>query len=649
MKSTVLYTLFVCSIILTFLSVAFFIMFLVCYSHHDHFSKTGQYSTDKEKWPPYLKGIIAMEFLMFIFAIVQLVFFICAFKCYNPTFAILAAVSAVLFFVCWIISILLFNFSPEYDFIKSINTFNPDSDVKLYSWDSFKEQMTKWSHKKPSLYLELVGISNDQICSDFINITTVQNIKNSVELDPINFNDISGDSLIMVDIQVEIKYDSENEKKLNDLQKDIKKCADSKGVASTVSKIDGLDKIPDAVLITKNGEIPSKLKKNLAITRAIFGMGFDVITDILSFPIYDRKIKISETTFDYSFDCSKLQYQCIQIPNETKTMNLKKKTNSNLSYWSKMKNILNEHIIKLFKRKIPKSYNRERLSRSFYLSKAAYTGDFRSYEGKTFSSGNLIEIIKSNIINGKFRPNWYMGTHGKDLYVTIRGSNSLNDFLTDAAFGVSTEIDLSYHRGFYYAARYVWGEIESDARKYRNEGYTIVFTGHSYGGSVAQILHRFAHASFGGGVCSYVFGAAASMGKNTASLIKNECYSFVYCNDIVPRLMNYVQSSKGVLSLIPLLQAITLDINIGSMKNSENWGSTGNEKITEPVGTIYHLPYHDDAKSNWGSISSTKTNIEYSFYQYNFHSIQYAKKDHDLGMYYTFLQYYDGLMMPSEM
>ena len=52
---------------------------------------------------------------------------------------------------------------------------------------------------------------------------TVRNINNSVELDPINFNDISGDSLVMVDIHVKIKYDSENEKKTRGSSKRYKK------------------------------------------------------------------------------------------------------------------------------------------------------------------------------------------------------------------------------------------------------------------------------------------------------------------------------------------------------------------------------------------------------------------------------------------
>lgn len=119
-------------------------------------------------------------------------------------------------------------------------------------------------------------------------------------------------------------------KKLEGLQKDIKKCADAKGVTLTVSKIEGLDGIPDAVLITENGEIHTKLKKNLAMARAFFGLGFDVITDILSFQIYESKIKISETTFEYSFDCSKLQYKCFQISNDT-TLNQNKKQDLNLS------------------------------------------------------------------------------------------------------------------------------------------------------------------------------------------------------------------------------------------------------------------------------------------------------------------------------
>lgn len=86
--------------------------------------------------------------------------------------------------------------------------------------------------------------------------------------------------------------------------------------------------------------------------------------------------------------------------------------------------------------------------------------------------------------------------------------------------------------------------------------------------------------------------------------------------------MNYVQGSKGLTAQIPLLKVITLDIDLSMMQRSRNWGPTGKEKITEPVGTIYHLPYRDDPKSNWGSISSTILNT-------TFYAIKYATQDHD--------------------
>lgn len=77
--------------------------------------------------------------------------------------------------------------------------------------------------------------------------------------------------------------------------------------------------------------------------------------------------------------------------------------------------------------------------------------------------------------------------------------------------------------------------------------------------------------------------------------------------------MNYVQGSKGLTAQIPLLKVITLDIDLSMMQRSRNWDTTGKEKITEPVGTIYHLPYRDDPKSNWGSISSTILNTTFMY------------------------------------
>lgn len=98
-------------------------------------------------------------------------------------------------------------------------------------------------------------------------------------------------------------------------------------------------------------------------------------------------------------------------------------------------------IMNIFSKKHIKSITRDRLSRSYYLSESAYSGDFSNY-GKSFDSkiyksiafksGNLIDIKKSNKISCKFKPIWYIGTHGNDFYVVIRGSKEKGDYYTDA-------------------------------------------------------------------------------------------------------------------------------------------------------------------------------------------------------------------------
>lgn len=652
MNASKLYLLLLFSAILTIIGIVFFILFLITFIHQNALSHTTPYSMNSDQWPSYVKGMVALEFFKLIFVIAQLIFFILAFKSpKHVLFAILSIISVSLFFICWIITIILFFTSPEYNFIDSASMNFNGTDVTLYSWDSFSEQIKIWSERNPTLYIETIGSTKDTICSSFINVTSTKNVKHSISNNMLNFNDIYGDSFILVDIQVDIKWN--DEKKFQVLQDEIQKCTKSTLQATNVSRITGLDRIPDAILLTKNGKFPKKLTKKLAIIRAIFGLGFDVVTELLSMPVYNRTIKI-ESSFEYSFDCSQFDYQCINVTEDPKLYEnggVKPDENEDANKNEDSSGLLTK-IKKILSPKSPKFINRFRLSSAFYLSKSAYTRDFDSYNNNKFKNGKLMSLIKWNNYNRVFRPIWYMGVRGNSyLFVVVRGTNSLNDWITDAVISTEQRKSLSFHKGFYCAANYIWNEICIDCALYHKKGYTIIFTGHSYGGSVAQILHRICVATTGKrNVLSITFGAAASMGKMTAAPIKNDMYSFVYCNDVVPRLMNYAAVIKKGFALGEfIMKLITLDFNYFRIKNSGTWTSNGREEIREPVGTIYHLPYWDVDRSRWGSIHKRIINIEAWFYNYNAHSIQYAIKDHNLDMYYQFLQYTDGIYRPWEL
>lgn len=649
-----------CSFAILVLETIFFIIFLISYIHHVTLSTTGQYSTNSSEFNSYTKAIIAMEFLMFIFGVSQFVFYVLTFKCENHfLFMFFTVFSFICFIICWILSIVFFCKSPEYQFIRSANEFDSTKSIKIYSFQSFKDQIEKWSQQDPVLCLQTIGSTKNKICSSLVNITTSKNVKHSFDDDGFNFKDITGDSLMLVDLHVELQWNNENEKKIQLLQEEMATCSKNILMASNVTRLEGLQNVPDMILMTKTGKMPKKLTKGLALTRGIFGLGLDVINDLSSIPVYDRTIKITESTFNYTFDCSKFDYQCHDVPDENEIYEENKELfvfddklkEEKTSFWEKVKKMIVSKNLNLFSKKSPKEYQQRRLSRSFYLSKSAYSGDFSCFdfngEKTYFKSEELMSVKMKNLQSDIFKPVWYLGTVDKELYVVIRGSYSLTDWITDASYHVEINNKNSYHIGFYYAARYVWGDIFKTVIDYRKKGYTIIFTGHSYGGSVAQILHQIA-ASYILDVYSYVFGAPASMGKTVAAQIKSNCYSFIYCNDLAPRVMNYVTALKKSKWLNnPMLNQFFKEIYVNRLQKSKDWTSSGSEEITEPVGTIYHLPYRTDDKSKWGSISSCIKTINFWFYAYDLNGIQHAIDDHKLEMYYQFLGYEDGLIPPE--
>lgn len=158
--------------------------------------------------------------------------------------------------------------------------------------------MEIWSKKNPTLCIQAIGSKKDSICTGAIKATNTINEKYSFDKNDINFKDIAGDSLVIVNLEVDIKWSSESEKKIQSIEYEMKKCTESKSIKAEIIKDAGIENIPKIILMSKNGEIPKKMKKSLALTRAIFGLGLDVITDLSVIPMYNKKNEISSVSFN---------------------------------------------------------------------------------------------------------------------------------------------------------------------------------------------------------------------------------------------------------------------------------------------------------------------------------------------------------------
>ena len=160
-----------------------------------------------------------------------------------------------------------------------------------------------------------------------------------------------------------------------------------------------------------------------------------------------------------------------------------------------------------------------------------------AYDGVTAFSN--FKILEYSEIEGVGRPFWFCLKSGNDIYVVIRGTNSMRDLVTDLNFiQVKAEIfgvNIVFHLGFYVSARHIYNSIEHHLLSSTGK---IIFTGHSFGGSVASILCIYAKLNprlTDRCIRAYCYGPAPSSSYHNPEIEK--CIAaFINEDDIVPTL-----------------------------------------------------------------------------------------------------------------
>lgn len=167
--------------------------------------------------------------------------------------------------------------------------------------------------------------------------------------------------------------------------------------------------------------------------------------------------------------------------------------------------------------------------RCLNLSLAAYAGK------SNFTGGKMVLMFETN---GLYQPVFYCYQIGLNLFISIRGTESVNDY--DSAYHFEEKqytfgnYKLFAHSGFYMAADYVFNHVKDSIKKCRGKVYV---TGHSYGASVATILEVMINTnaetkSFSGG--AIVFGPAPAISELPEEL-NNMIVTINTINDGIPR------------------------------------------------------------------------------------------------------------------
>lgn len=426
-------------------------------------------------------------------------------------------------------------------------------------------------------------------------------------------------------------------------------CPQVSSMTSKIKSIDTIIGLPSSILLTKDGYTPLKFTKKWSILQGVFWAGAVLGYELSAIPIIsdsiDKTNAVLPDSYLTDFNCNQLDWNCWPKDYSDQCLIHKKNRRPNI----------------VTKRKSTKSneLSRERLSRAFYLCDGSYD-NFTFYKDKfqkkvyTWSAPLVDEWLVESKYNGFAKPVYFIGKRAKEIWVIVRGSYSLDDWLTDFSFTQSVMATGSYHKGFYQAASNLWPSVNKVIKEYQSQDYEIIFTGHSYGGAVANVLHKLASSCYkdlNDKFIGITFGSPPAMGKRTAADINNNVFSFINGNDPVPCMSsgNIKRFGKEILIALLTIFSSELDSQIiaFSMRGTFEVIHTDgfeNDEPDRPIGKVYHMTWElwkDDMKKDLKTTSNTDFN--------EIANINCVFPHHSLGMYgRQFLAYKNGVMKPKE-
>jgi hypothetical protein len=174
----------------------------------------------------------------------------------------------------------------------------------------------------------------------------------------------------------------------------------------------------------------------------------------------------------------------------------------------------------------------------------AYSGKFDDVGGKILYANHTIDFE---------RPVFYVVQINETLWIAVRGSRSVYDYLTCGEFNETKDPLGIFHLGSWRAAQYVYNQVQPFVKAHNG---VIYCTGHSYGASVAPLIAVQAlNDCPGKDVNSISYAALPVMDNETSLKYKEKIVSIVNNIDCIPTLsvLNMYETLK---LLIPYLEKV---------------------------------------------------------------------------------------------
>lgn len=629
-------------IIFGIIFIVFFLVYCICMFLFPYlYDKKSEANDDVYELKKDIK-LIALHFTTMAVAVI-FGFFLLFFR-----FSLLHLFILIAFVIFWIAYIIVFFKSDTFHYITGY--YSPFQNI--YSYDQYQDLWSKWNKINPNIKLQYHDDNVSHSCQSasftFLSKNSI-NVNNKPE--ELNIDEKTGKNpaLYIIKFNLEVEWELESEQKITQLENKIKGCpTKSSDTKISISKKTILPDLFDSILITQDGKIPPKFTPKNVILFGIFWAGVRVNFDLRSISFKIETIKktnsiISDDNIN-QFSCNQLTIKCWD-----KAMHAECIPKQNNKYPIPQKTPTNENI----------GYSRERLSRAFYLSDASY-GDFTQFSNKNEKkvykwSKPLVEsFIKKSQINGFCLPHYYVGKYKNEIWIMVRGSHSTYDWITDGKAITKHLISGKYHLGFYQAGINIWKDIAEIFIDEKYKDCAFYFTGHSYGGAVATVLHKIASHCFPDKIdrmFTFSFGAPPSMGQKTSKPIKDHVYAFINAHDCVPRLSINTVERMLIFGSVMLNYAKSNDESETTKKTLENTLKVvlsegyDDDIISRPIGNIYHLTHKKWQKKGKLKIEQTLSKDFLMIPFINF----FGAIDHTMNNYASkFLLYKDGVMQPTE-
>ena len=190
-------------------------------------------------------------------------------------------------------------------------------------------------------------------------------------------------------------------------------------------------------------------------------------------------------------------------------------------------------------------YDENQLQIGAWLSGAAYCDDYSHIQIGGPAAGFIYD---TTIHDPKTDIKGYIGTLHKNIYVVLRGSSSVRNWLSDfearlVPYDTFPECDCHVHHGFYQSALSITNQTVDSLYKLqsRNPGFPTIVIGHSYGASSGQLLAMELRSR---GIASilYTYGQPRVGDAKYAAFMNIPLYRVTHHKDLVP----HVPPTKGL-------------------------------------------------------------------------------------------------------